>query len=164
MSLAFFWVPAMQPGQAEQELNAFLRSHRILTLCRQFVADGQASAWAIAVEYLAGAVPSPQTGKSKVDYREVLDPETFAVFATLRACRQELAQKDAVPAYAILTNEQMAQMARLRVSSAEDLARIEGFGEARVRKYGKQLLAAVKHARPSEDSPGAQRRHDEGGA
>ena len=49
-------------------------------------------------------------GKNKVDYKEILTPEQFAVFARLRELRKEIASREAVPVYTIFTNEQLSQM------------------------------------------------------
>jgi hypothetical protein len=45
-----------------------------------------------------------------VDYKEVLNEADFAVFSRLRDLRKVIAEKEAVPAYAIFTNEQLAAM------------------------------------------------------
>jgi hypothetical protein len=45
-----------------------------------------------------------------VDYKEVMNEADFAVFSRLRDLRKVIAEKEAVPAYAIFTNEQLAAM------------------------------------------------------
>jgi hypothetical protein len=88
VSYAFFWIPARRATDAQEELNRFLGGHRVIAVDRQFVSDGERSGWAVAVDYVGGTPPAPGT-KSRIDYREVLDAETFAVFAALRARRKE---------------------------------------------------------------------------
>ena len=44
----------------------------------------------------------------EVDYREVLKPEEFEMFSRLREWRKALAEKEGVPVYTLLTNEQLA--------------------------------------------------------
>lgn len=58
----------------------------------------------------------------------------FLAFARLRALRKERAEAEGVPAYALFTNEQLADMVRRRVTSAAVLQDIPGIGEARVEK------------------------------
>ena len=79
-----------------------------------------------------------------VDYKEVLSPEDFVIFARLREMRKELARTEQVPAYAIFTNEQLAEMAKLRPVSKNGLSRIVGVGESRIQKYGAQFLKILK--------------------
>ena len=78
--------------------------------------------------------------RNKVDYRERLSPEDFAVFARLREVRKEIAQADAVPVYAIFTNEQLAQMVQARATTKAALEKIAGVGDARIEKYGPRVL------------------------
>ena len=74
--------------------------------------------------------------KNKIDYKDVLKPEEFAVFAKLRDLRKQIAQAEAVPVYTIFTNEQLADMVRAKVTTRAGLGKIDGIGEARVEKYG----------------------------
>jgi superfamily II DNA helicase RecQ len=149
MKIVFFTIPVQNP-EASSELNAFLASHRIVRVDRQFVPDGANSAWSIAVTCTEGGTPAvPAERRGKIDYREVLSPEAFALFAKLRTLRKELSEKEGVPAYTLFTNEQLADMVRKRVSSARELEQISGVGQSRVKKYGEPFLAILKeHGRP----------------
>jgi superfamily II DNA helicase RecQ len=157
MRLHFVTVPINGSDAAEEELNKFLASRRIVAVDRQLVPDGARSAWAVCVAYVDGA-PAPvatsteasaasgSSGgrRSGIDYREVLPASEFAVFAKLRDLRREIASRDGVPTYAVFTNEQLADIVRRNVGSAEDLARISGVGPARVQKYAAVFLAALR--------------------
>lgn len=46
MGLKFFAIPAMRPGEAEAEMNAFLRGHRVVSLRSELVMNdgGRSSA------------------------------------------------------------------------------------------------------------------------
>jgi superfamily II DNA helicase RecQ len=157
MPFKFFVVPIRQTD-AESELNAFLNSHRVLSIERHWVDQGSNSFWSICVDYLepkpAGAVGNRGTSsKGKVDYREVLSPEDFAVFAQLREWRKEAATGEGVPVYMIFTNEQLAQIVQQQVSGKSDLAKIDGVGQARVDKYADALLAILtKRPEPSHET------------
>jgi superfamily II DNA helicase RecQ len=54
-----------------------------------------------------------------------------------------VAEKEGVPVYTVLTNEQLAQMVQKKVSSKAGLKEIEGVGEARVEKYGEAVLRVL---------------------
>jgi superfamily II DNA helicase RecQ len=143
MQLKMFIVPVKNTAAAEAEMNAFLRSHRVLAVKKEFVPDGENSFWAFCAEYLespAGMAPAPGGKPPKVDYREVLKPEEFEVFSRLREWRKGVAEQEGVPVYAVLTNEQLAQMVQKRVTTRAGLKEIEGVGEARLAKYGDALL------------------------
>lgn len=145
MQLKLFIVPVKNVAAAEAEMNVFLRGHRVLAVKKEFVPDGENSFWTFCVEYLdspgTGAAP---TGRlPKVDYKEVLKPEEFEVFSRLREWRKAVAEKEGVPVYAILTNEQLAQVVQRKVTSRAGLKEIEGVGEARIEKYGEAVLAVL---------------------
>lgn len=117
----------------------------ILAIDRQFVHDGPNSAWALSVTYIdPGNRPPATSRRSKIDYRELLSDADFAVFAKLRALRKSLADKEGVPAYALFTNEQLAEMVQRRVVTATGLRDIQGVGEARVDRHGEAFLAILR--------------------
>ena len=148
MQIKFFTIPINDESQAEEDLNRFLRSKKILSLERKFVDDGQNSLWSICVSYHDGGSRPQVPKRGKVDYREVLNEADFAVFAKLRDLRKQLAEKEGVPAYALFTNEQLAETVRSRVKTAADLKKIDGVGEARVQKYGKIFLQLLNEILP----------------
>ena len=140
--------------EAEAEvLNQFMRSHRVLAIRKEWMNKAAEGGWSFCVEYEEGsagrAVSAGQTGK--IDYREVLPAEQFEVFARLRTLRKSLAERDAVPVFTVFTNAQLAEMVRMPVRTAADLGKIDGVGEARVGKYGKDILAELKHGVASQD-------------
>ncbi len=142
MQLKLFILPVKNLEGAEAEMNAFLRARRVLAVKKEFVADGENSFWTFCVEYLelvAGG-GGPGGRPPKVDYKEVLKPEEFECFSRLREWRKGAAEREGVPVYAVLTNEQLAQMVQKKVTTKAGLKEIEGVGEARVEKYGEAVL------------------------
>ena len=55
MQLKLFILPVKNLAAAEAEMNAFLRSHRVLAVKKEFVGDGENSFWTFCVEYLESA-------------------------------------------------------------------------------------------------------------
>ena len=100
MKLQFFTIPVNDPQVATKEINAFLAAHRVVTVERQFVANGANSLWSVCVSYIEGdGRPGPEKRQKRVDYREVLPAEEFAIFSKLRQLRKELAEQEGVPVY-----------------------------------------------------------------
>jgi len=97
-------------------MNQFIRGRRVLNVERRLIEEGRSSFWSFCVEYLDGQVTEPRP-VSKVDYKEVLTPPQFERFARLRALRKEFSDREAVPPYAVFTNEQLARMVRLEATS-----------------------------------------------
>lgn len=159
MQLKFFTIPLLGGEDAAEDLNRFLIGHRILSVDRQLAQAGTASAWALCVAFEPAGEGRPQGvaagRRGKVDYREVLSEADFSVYARLRSLRKEIADAEGVPAYALFTNEQMAEMVTRRVASAAALREIPGIGEARVEKYGAVFLQALAQALAENAPSGA---------
>ncbi len=150
MRLHFVTVPIHGSEAAEEDLNQFLATHRVIAVDRQLVVDGPRSAWAICVTYVvAGASDAADANKKRVDYREVLPDAEFQAFAKLRDLRKQIAEREGVPPYALFTNEQLAEMVRRRARAVADLGRIDGVGPARIEKYGRAFLEVLRAALPA---------------
>ena len=87
-----------------------------------------------------------ELAKRKIDYKEELSPEDFAVFARLRDWRKETALKEAVQLYTIFMNEQLAAMVSKRAITKNALLEIDGVGSGKVEKYGEAVLAILNEA------------------
>lgn len=148
MPLSFYWIPARDAQRAQDELNAALGSLRVVSTEKHFCALPPDPGWAVCLEYVeaGGAEAKARSRAKRIDYKEVLDPETFAIFAALRARRKEIAGAEGVPVYAVMSNEQLAAMARHRCQALAELEAVEGVGKARTAKYGPRLLEALSDA------------------
>ena len=150
------------PGDraSEEELNRFIRGHRVLRVMQHF----EMGCWQFCVAWESGAEAADRTtgrGSPKIDYREVLDASTFAIFAELRELRKEFSNSERVPAYAVFTNEQLAMIAKGRCASVADLKKIEGLGEGRIEKYGEAVLERIRKHAEQQNQTGADRRSGE---
>ncbi len=143
-------IPIHDVQAATEELNAFLAQHRILNIDHTLVQDGVNSAWTFCVSYEPASVQAPAGKRSKIDYREVLSEADFRLYARLRSLRKELAEKEGVPAYALFTNEQLAEMVRQRTNSMAGLGKLSGVGAGKLEKYGQSFLDCLTAALASE--------------
>lgn len=141
-----FFVPTRDDGEAQEQLNAFLRGHRVVQVERNCCADG----WSFCVEWLESG-PSARTGEptyrgtpGRVDYMKVLSPPVFAKFARLREVRKTIASEEGVPPYVVMTDAMLAALAKVANPAPADLRKIDGVGEAKAKKYGERLLAALR--------------------
>ena len=160
MALRFFIVPVRDSADAEQELNRFVGSHKVLSIDRQLIDQGMNSFWAICIDYLLGTTVETtgvaNLSRSRVDYKTILPPDEFEVFSRLRELRKELAQVEAVPVYALFTNEQLAQMVQRRCHSKSDLASIDGVGDVKIDKYADRLLPLLLTLEVPHDAPSSE--------
>ena len=149
MQIQIFNIPLIDSTAGVAELNRFLSGHKVLEVEQQFFGIATGGMWSFCVRYLPSAngtaKPFQTTVKEKVDYRQVLSESEFAVFSRLRVIRKQLAAADAVPAYAVFTDEELAGIAKLPIKNVEtmhasSLMTVVGIGEKKVEKYGQQVM------------------------
>lgn len=73
---------------------------------------------------------------------ELSEPER-PLYDRVRAWRNGRAQAEGVPPYVLLTNRQLAEMARRQPRTLSELGEVPGLGEAKLRRFGKELLQAL---------------------
>lgn len=152
MQMRVFAIPMDGDDEATEELNRFLRGQKVLSVEKVAVVDKGRHYWSVCIEYLprrgheaassAGSA-AVHSQKPRIDYREILSKDEFARFAKLRDLRRQLAETDGVPVYTILTNAQIAELARSVPQTKTELGKTEGLGTAKLERYGDALLALL---------------------
>jgi ATP-dependent DNA helicase RecQ len=66
------------------------------------------------------------------------------LFEALRAWRRERAAEQRVPPYVIFHDATLSAIARQRPSSADDLAKVSGVGQSKLKRYGADVLRVVQ--------------------
>ena len=151
MRVRYFVVPAADPANAQDEVNRFLSQHRVLDIKHELVRLDCGGFWSVCVLYNdVPAVAKPSKGRGRVDYKEKLSKEDFAIYAALRELRKDAAEKQGVPPYAVFNNAQLAAMVEGRVRSVEDLGRIEGVGPSRQATYGTMFVDRLRALQDGE--------------
>lgn len=142
MQYKIFRISSSGNPELEEELNLFLRSHRIVSVQKNLLEISGEAYWHFCVEFLpmSNAPDSSSRGGSKVDYKDILSDAEFAQFVKLRELRKALANQDGVPVYSVATNEQLATMIQTACRTQSDLKQIPGLGDAKVSKYGDRFL------------------------
>ena len=151
MQYAIFTVPAVS-GQEEQEnMNKFLRSHKIVKVDKELITYSDSCCWTFCITYLQSPLSEQSSvSREKIDYKEVLDERAFKMFSDLRALRKQIAQNDAVPAYAVFTDAELAEMTGLPLFDEKHLQSISGIGSKRVEKYGHAIIKMYNDAAAGE--------------
>ena len=77
------------------------------------------------------------------------------LFEHLRKVRLGLARKARIPAYMILNDKTLRELATQKPQTISEIGDVHGFGQAKVKCYGTQFLDAIKafeHNRTSAES------------
>jgi len=149
MQIRIFTVPITDTGALQEELNKFLRAHKVLEVQQELISTERGGIWCFCVRYIQGGIVSNKEKKEKIDYREILSEELFSIYNKLRECRKEIAAKEAIPVYAVFTNAELAKIAELKELKAENLQNIKGIGKSKVEKYSK-LIIDCYHAKSKQ--------------
>ena len=146
MQIKIFTVPVISGEQISEELNRFLRSQKIVEIDKHIVTQGGNSYWSFCITYLpvAGAVAPDSDRREKVDYKKVLDERAFRIFTILRTLRKRIADREAIPAYAVFTDAELAEIAKIENPDAVKIRVIPGVGEKKIEKYGAELCQMLE--------------------
>ncbi|MCL2327550.1 MAG: HRDC domain-containing protein [Bacteroidetes bacterium] len=147
MQFKIYTIPLLDDGQIVEEMNRFLRGNKVVNVDKQLVTlNGGGAYWSFCVQYIGNAVMTNKEEferKGKIDYKNELSEATFAVFSRLRACRKKIADDEAIPAYAVFTDAELAEIARLDEITEKNMLSIHGIGSKKMEKYGKQMCQMI---------------------
>ena len=157
-------MPHRLAGDVEEERRVF---HVALTRCSEsvlIIADGPRSPFVSEMSWRSKLEPSglpaerparsqppaparPASSPSKAQsppIDEAAEPQAAAAFQRLRQWRLERSRADEVPAFVVLSDATLRELARRRPSTDEALLAVPGIGPAKLAAYGealKELLA-----------------------
>ncbi|MEM9723339.1 MAG: HRDC domain-containing protein [Bacteroidota bacterium] len=150
MQIKLFTIPIINGEALVEEMNRFMKSKKILHVESQLKESGSGLFWCFCIRYLD---PTQEWNrkKEKVDYKELLDPESFKRFAKFRDIRRKISAEEAIPAYMVFTNEELAEMAKFEQLTFSEMKKIKGIGEKKMEKYGKSFV--VEKSRDEKKKP-----------
>jgi ATP-dependent DNA helicase RecQ len=136
-------------------LQEFARDKEVLSADNHFFIKNETPYLAVVVNFKTAAVAvsapagaTAKTGKKAKDesWRELLRDEDMPLYNTLRKWRSERSKREGIPPYIICNNKELAEVVRARPTTPGALGRVEGFGKAKLERYGEDLLALLAHA------------------
>lgn len=138
MQLKSFILPIADAVRHEEELNRFLRGHRVLQVNRSFCSEN-GGYWAVLVEYMEGDAsgevdPVSRNGKKR-DVLEDLTENEKNVYYQLVEIRRKVAHEKDMPAYMIFSNAELAVLARQPNLSLELQKGIKGVSTKHLTDY-----------------------------
>lgn len=143
MQIRIISVPVQGGEAVNEELNTVLRSKKVLQVEQRFVDNPQQGAmWSFCIKYVEDY--SPFGKKDKVDYRQVLDEESFKRFSAMREIRRRLSKEEDIPAFSIFTDEELAELAKMEELTIPAMKKVKGVGEKKAEKYGPHFITSKK--------------------
>jgi ATP-dependent DNA helicase RecQ len=154
----FYFDPVLN-GFDDTPLRDFLKDKEVLSVRDHFFVKHDTPYLVVLVTYTLArpeVPPSSLTSRLPADtsWWALVTAEELPLFNALRDWCSERSKCEGVPPYVICTNRQFAATVKARPQSLSTLAEIEGFGKAKLEKYGAEILAILAPA--SEPQPPAR--------
>ena len=147
MQLKFFTFPVLVASIEEDSVNKFLRSVKVLEIKRDLVTVGDNTYWSICVLYIpySNNETPPGAIRGKTDYKELLTDEQFVRFCKLRKVRKRIAEDEAIPAFAVFTDQELSEISKIGEVHLDSLKKINGVGPKKIEKYGIRFCELINN-------------------
>ncbi len=153
MQYRIFTIPIIGGDVETDSLNKFLRANKVVKVDKELVVNGESTYWTFCVQYLLPPLTTPVgEKKEKNDYKSVLDENQFKTFSLLRKIRKNIADEEAVPAFAVFVDAELAEMSKLSEINLKTMMSINGIGIQRADKYGKKLIEKLNEESGKADT------------
>jgi len=119
------------------------RAYLTLVVCYRLA--GPAGPAGPAVSAAAGAGDARQRQREEA-WRALVEQANWPLFNTLRDWRGERARAAGIPSYVICNNRQLADVVNKRPATLAELGQIDGFGDAKLKNYGREILEIIARA------------------
>ena len=148
-------------GFDDAAMQEYLCGRQVVDIHEHFFVYEGVPRWALLVSYRDedGPLKRGRSRDPRKDWRAELSEEERGVYDAVVKWRNARARRDGRPPYVLLTNRQVAKIARSRPSTLETLREIDGIGDAKTRQFGAELVgllravATGKRGVPADDLP-----------
>lgn len=146
MQIKIFTIPVIGGDQQNEELNLFLRQNKVADVKKEFFGYDNSYFWSFCISYLPDVKMKQEPTdsnrqKEKTDYKNILSPECFYRFSEMRKFRRDIAMSEAIPPYAVFTDAELAEIAKLEEPTMSNLGNIFGIGKRKIEKYGESFCS-----------------------
>lgn len=131
-------------GFNDEAMQAFIADKEVIEFSEHFFVHEKTPWLTVVLAYRPVEDSEKKRPIRRPDSRNELDDKEKQVYDTLRAWRAARAKAEGIPPYMIANNKQLAKMIRSRVQSRTALTAIQGIGDAKVAKYGEEILEILK--------------------
>ncbi len=140
MQIKLFTISIGDGGAALQEMNLFLKTHKIMEVEQKLTSTKNGANWCFCARFLEEAFNVATASRPKVDYRQALDEPTFRKFARLREIRKKVAAAEGLSAFIVFTDEELAGLAKLDEITINSMLGIKGIGEKKVERFAHYFI------------------------
>ncbi len=110
----------------------------------------------LTLRLAAAAKPADRRRSRSAKHQVVVagtSPQEQAMFEALREWRRDVAREHAVPAYTVLHDSSLREIAQQLPDSTAGLSRIPGIGANKLARYGDAIIQIVRSATATSTAP-----------
>jgi ATP-dependent DNA helicase RecQ len=139
----------------DESVQGFLADKEVVSINDHFFVCDGTPYLSLVVCYRSSATASRTTNEGSAkgaarkrdeSWRDALEKADWPLFNRLREWRGERSKAEGIPPYVICNNRQLTEVVRRRPTKLAELAEVDGFGDAKLRKYGAELLQMLARA------------------
>lgn len=146
----------------EGELASFQLGKDVIEISEHFLVHEKTPTLLMVLRYRElpdgdGARRQPEAARK--DWRAELDAQGQRIYDEFRLWRGRKAKQEGLPPYLILNNRELAELVMKHPANITQLREIEGVGEAKVKRWGEEilaLLAKLETRKTAEPAPPAK--------
>lgn len=133
-------------GFNDEVVQAFTKDKEIVSIKDYFFLKNEVPYLTLMIQYawIPNGFSSEKFQTRQDEWKSMLNEADLGLYDLLRNWRLKRSQKEGVPPYVLFSNVQFAKIVKSRPQSLTDLAKIDGVGQAKVDKYGNEILEITK--------------------
>jgi superfamily II DNA helicase RecQ len=135
-------------GFNDLALRDFLKDLEVISVKEYFFIRNEVAYLTLIIKYfpVRQELDNKLNPKGQRDeaWRKMLSEGDMGLFNLLRDWRAKRAKKEGLPPYILFTNVQFAEIVKGRPQSLAELMKIDGIGQAKIDKYGEEILEISK--------------------
>lgn len=147
MQFKLFTFNTSQEEEIIEKMNKFINFNKVVDIEKHFFILNNSAYWSFCIQYINTQNPTQSVfdKKVKIDYKNILNENQFQKFLKLRTIRKNIAENDAIPAYAVFTDAELAEIAIIDELTEINIKKINGIGEKKAEKYGKIICELIQN-------------------
>lgn len=133
-------------GFNDETIQIFAKDKEIVSIKDYFFVKNEVPYLTLIVQYawVHSKINSEGFQPKQEDWRKLLTESDLGLFDLLRNWRLKRSKKEGVPPYVLFSNAQLAKIVTARPQFLTDLSKIDGVGQAKIDKYGSEILEITK--------------------
>jgi len=139
-------------GFDDSPMQEFISDKEVIEYTEHFFIHDKTPYLTVLLSYRNIAPNERRKLNQRNDPRAELDDAEKEIFDALRTWRAARAKQDGMPPYMIANNKQFAKMVSLKAATKADLDKVSGIGEAKIDKYGEDILRIIAEKRDSDSA------------